>query len=418
MMRGSLSRLVRSMRSLGLLRRNERGNVLILTAMGLPIMLGGAGFGVDTAQWYLWKRELQTAVDAAALSGAYSLAQGADHAARADAELLRNLDAAAINEKSITLGPWTYAGVTTPNSAVTVAASAQRALPFSSMFVTTAPRITARAVAAIIPSGKHCMMSLDETTASAVAVEGRALLRLGCGISSNSSASPAISLSGNAQVEASPLTAVGTIQAEDENLIGDSTIRPYATEQEDPFDGITFTGTFSNQTYNKNVTALPPGRYAGLDLQGNHTMSGVYVIDGGVFSVNGRESLTGTNVTIILKNGATMHINGTANVRLTASTSPVGGLPAGVLIYQDVATAGSTTGQSIINGNARLHLGGTIYLPKQHVTIDGNSEPTTECLLLVSKTMRVAGNTEIINSCPPGYVYPGNNNAYVARLVQ
>lgn len=416
MKRGSLIRFIRSLKPL---RRNERGNVLILTALGLPIMLGGAGFGVDTAQWYLWKRELQTAVDAAALSGAYSLAQGADHATRADAELLRNLDVATIKTKSITLGSWTTGTETLANSAVTVTASTQRTLPFSSIFVATAPTITARAVAAIVPSGRHCMMSLDETAASAVAVEGRALLRLGCGISSNSSAAPAIDLSGDAQVEASPLTAVGTIEADDENLIGDSTIRPYASEQENPFDGIAFTGTLATQTYNKNVTAIPSGHYVGgLDLKANHTMSGVYVVDGGVFKVNGNESLTGTNVTIILKNGATVEINGTANVSLTASTSAVGGLPAGVLIYEDEATAGTTTRSSTINGNAKLHLGGAIYLPKQHITIDGNSEPTTECLLLVTKTMKVAGNTEIINNCPANHVFPGNNRAFVARLVQ
>jgi Flp pilus assembly protein TadG len=414
-MRGFLIRLARSLKPL---RRNQRGNVLILTAMGLPIMLGGAGFGVDTAQWYLWKRELQTAVDAAALSGAYSLAQGADHAARADAELVRNVDVATLSEKSITLGSYTIAGVTLPNSAVTVAASTQRPLPFSSMFTATAPSITARAIAAIIPSGKHCMMSLDETGSSAVRIEGRALLRLGCGISSNSAASPAITLDGTAQVEASPLTAVGTIQAADANLIGDSTIRPYASEQEDPFGGITFSGTFPARTYDQNVVALPSGQYTGgLTINGNHTMSGVYVIDGGVFSVNGRESLTGSDVTIILKNGATIQINGTADVNLTGSTSARNGIPAGVLIFEDAATAVAGR-ESTINGNAQLHLGGAIYMPKQHITIDGNSEPTTECLLLVTKTMKVAGNTEIINSCPPGYVYPGNNNAYVARLVE
>lgn len=415
--------LMRLLRSLIPLARNDRGNVLILTAMGLPIMLGGAGFGVDTAQWYMWKRELQTAVDAAALSGAFSLAQGFDEVARANAELARNVDVVTLKSSSVALGPWTTGGIAEPDVAVTVTASMERALPFSSMFLASPPTISARATAAIIPSGTHCMISLEEETASAIKVSGNALLELGCGIASNSRAAPAIVLEGNAQVEASPLSAVGGIQAADANLIGDSTIRPYSIEQVDPFEGITYTGSPPVRTYDKNVSQLTPGTYSGgLDLRASHTMApGVYVIDGGPFKVNANESLTGSNITIILKNGATLEINGTANLDLTATENTSAGAPAnmvGVLVFEDASTAGTTTRTSTINGNADLHLGGAIYMPTQNIQINGNSEPTTECLLLVTKTMDISGSTEIENECPPGHVFPGNVTARVARLVQ
>src|SRR5687767_14699484 len=52
--------------------RDRRGNVLLTAALALPVMVGGAGLAVDTAQWYLWKRELQLAADTGALSGAYA----------------------------------------------------------------------------------------------------------------------------------------------------------------------------------------------------------------------------------------------------------------------------------------------------------------------------------------------------------
>ena len=148
---------------------------------------------------------------------------------------------------------------------------------------------------------------------------------------------------------------------------------------------------------------------------------GLYVVDGGVFRVNAGEALTGSGVTIVLKNGATLEMNGTANISLSASTESSPGVPSdlvGVLIFEDESTAGTTVRTSTINGNANLHLGGAIYLPRQNMQINGNSNPTTECLLLVSKTIDVSGSTEIKNSCPPGYDYPGDVGAKVVRLVK
>ena len=48
---------------------DERGNVLAMTAVGLPLLLGCAGLAVDTIQWVSAKRELQSAADAAAIAG-------------------------------------------------------------------------------------------------------------------------------------------------------------------------------------------------------------------------------------------------------------------------------------------------------------------------------------------------------------
>ena len=39
------------------------GNATMMTAFGLPALLGAAGYGVDTAQMYMWHRELQHSVD-------------------------------------------------------------------------------------------------------------------------------------------------------------------------------------------------------------------------------------------------------------------------------------------------------------------------------------------------------------------
>ena len=45
------------------LQAHTGGSAILLTAIGLPILIGGAGMAVDFSQWYSWKRELQQATD-------------------------------------------------------------------------------------------------------------------------------------------------------------------------------------------------------------------------------------------------------------------------------------------------------------------------------------------------------------------
>ena len=58
-----------AIRTIRQLLREERGNALALTALAMPLLIGAAGLAVDTISWTYSKRDLQGAVDAAALSG-------------------------------------------------------------------------------------------------------------------------------------------------------------------------------------------------------------------------------------------------------------------------------------------------------------------------------------------------------------
>jgi len=50
--------------------RQERGQVVVLFALLLPILLALGAVVMDVGNWYVLKRHLQTQVDAAALAGA------------------------------------------------------------------------------------------------------------------------------------------------------------------------------------------------------------------------------------------------------------------------------------------------------------------------------------------------------------
>lgn len=408
---------------LGRLRKlagDRRGNVLALTAFALPVLLGGAGLAVDTTQWYLWKRELQLAADAGALSGAYALSQGKDHVARARADATANINVADLTgTPQVTQGDW--GGRT--NNAVTVSLSARHRLAFSSMFLPTPPTITATATAAMVNDGDHCMISLDNEVEHAIDIMGNATVSLGCGISSNSRHKEAIRVDGSAKVNANPLSAVGNIDADVSHLVGQTTKRPYSLPQPDPLAGLTAKASpAAAPAYDKDVELLPTGTYTGgLTIKGDHKLSGLYVFEGGTISLGAKHSLTGTAL-IVLKNGAEFQINGGSTISLQAPTETQAASWnytsfGGVLIFEDRATsvAGKT---STLNGNAKLHLNGAIYLPTQKVRINGNAEPTTQCLLLVARTIEVSGDAILPSACPAGTHSQFDIAARVVRLVK
>src|SRR4029078_2227714 len=54
---------------------DERGNMLLISGVALPLLVGAAGLATDTIQWAVWKRELQRAADSAPIAGVYDRVQ-------------------------------------------------------------------------------------------------------------------------------------------------------------------------------------------------------------------------------------------------------------------------------------------------------------------------------------------------------
>jgi len=59
---------------------DRSGNFGLMTALILPMLLGGAGLAIDTANLMVSKRQLQEATDAAALAVSGAMANGSDSA--------------------------------------------------------------------------------------------------------------------------------------------------------------------------------------------------------------------------------------------------------------------------------------------------------------------------------------------------
>ena len=137
-------------RAFNRLRNDERGNILIIVAACMPMLIGAAGLATDTIQWTLWKRQLQRAADSAAIAGVYERnVTPLGETTGVEAAVLRDL---ALNQHAGTL---TGAPVLdfpedddgTPDNRsnqVSVTLTVAKRLTFSSFFLETTPPIVAR----------------------------------------------------------------------------------------------------------------------------------------------------------------------------------------------------------------------------------------------------------------------------------
>lgn len=418
---------------------DRRGNALVIGAASLPLLIGSAGLASDTIQWVVWKRQLQRAADSAAIAGVRGLVLGQSPIASCATSAPVGRDLQENNHVLVGNGNTTCIAENSPSSgayasdpnAVRVTLSVQRELGFSSLFMSAAPVITASGTATVVARGKYCVISLEDTNATGLTYLGNARIDLGCGMATNSRGANAVDAGGSAEVIASPIAAVGGIPPSD--VFADGTIiQPYSAPQEDPFADVdappstafpnascpnfrvNANETKSSLTANTDYRAMTGlANYycmGNMTLNGNVTLPpGIYVIDGGDFSVGSQANVTCNGCTIVLTNRSTsstapigsVNINGGATVTMSYSTiEPYSGL----LFYQDRrAPLTNGNGQAnLINGNSSSSYAGAFYFPASQVTMNGTSGMQTDCVQMVGRRITFSGNTAISNSCPSG----------------
>lgn len=392
---------------------DRAGNVLMLAAASMPILVGAAGLATDTVQWTLWKRQIQRQADSAALAGAYAVAQGFSASDSATADISRLSLVTLSQTPVIENAPTTGVGAGNAK-AVRVVLQTTGELPFSKMLGVSAPSITGEATAAVVSDGDYCVVSLESTSAVGVTLQGNASVNLGCGIVTNSRASNAVTAGGSSTVAATPVAAVGGLSASS-NYVSPTTLQPYTLPQSDPYATLPVPSVPTPCSAKLSINpqgsqSISPGSngtacYRGMDIKGTLTMApGIYYIDGSSFSAGAQAVINGTGVTIILTSGnaatnpsqiATVDINGGATVNLS---SPTSGTYAGVLFYQDRRALDSGTNQ--INGNASSAFQGAFYFPSQAMSFSGTSGMTIDCVKMVSRRVTFIGNSSISNNCP------------------
>lgn len=222
-------------RKLRALRGDKGGNAALLVALGLPALIGGAGLAVDMSQWYMWKRELQFAVDQAALAGAWARSNAdtqSTYTTRATQEYNANLQTVANFASAPNVSVVNY-GVGTGN-AVLVTAVANRRLPFSSLLTGSGVTLRVQAQASFAPGESYsgCLVAVDPHASGAFTLGGDASGDAPCGVVVLSDSESAAVQNGNSDAQLGSIIAAGDI---DSDLADNAVLRAYTTGLSDPY---------------------------------------------------------------------------------------------------------------------------------------------------------------------------------------
>ena len=382
---------------------SETGNVAIMFALAMPLVVGAGALGVETNFQYIQQTHLQVAADAAAYVGAL------DNRASASSSVM-SADASAI----ATSNGWSSANGTIqvnspptsgPNqvSAATEVVLSQNVPRFFTAYFNKGPMVIhARAVAIYTTAANACILALSKSASQAVQVQGNTTVTLvGCDVMSNSIASDAVSVWGSATLSTDcAVSAGGYANNGGLTLTGCPSVVTQAPRARDPFAGLPTPppGTSRNlPNMNPNsTTALLPGYYSGgMSLQGTVTLSpGVYYVSGGAFNVGSNAIVTGSDVTIYLAAGSQVSMQGNSHVSLAAPTS---GTYSGILFFGD--RAGVSTASNQFNGDSSSSLTGDLYFPTQSVAYQGNFSGIDGCTQVIADTVTWTGSSTISVNC-------------------
>lgn len=397
--------------ALTVLWRDRRGSYSAVAALLFPAIAGFTALGTETGLWFYTHQRMQGAADAAAFSAAVAGMAGssAPYVSQGQSVAAGHGYVNGTNGASVTVNrpPSSGAYAGEPGAIEVVIQQPQQRL-FSAVVASGPVNIAARAVA-LSGTGSGCLLALNQTASVDISALGNPQVALtGCTMYANSSSPTALTVGGAASISALSVSVVGGVSGADKITTTEGITTgaapipdPYADVQVPPF--MPGCATASGST-------LSPGVYCGLSIQGNVTLQpGLYVIDGGSFSVNAQANLSGSGVTILLtsSSGASypdVRINGGATVNLTAAGDDTTGPPGmtalkGLVMYMD---RNAPVGTDVrLNGGSSQNFGGAIYVPRGRVTFTGGSSTGTGagCLHVIGDTIAFSGNANFAIEC-------------------
>ena len=420
--------------------RDRRGNSLAIAGAALPLVLGSAGLASDTIQWTLWKRQLQRAADSAAMAGVYAIASGKSVGNCANIATATYANPVAYDlRKNNFVGITTYCGVTNPPSmggftadanAVRVVLEIEKKLAFSGLFLRTTPTIRANSTATIVPSGIYCVKALAN-----YAGNRNRRNRQHCGRSQvrddhHSTSMSAAVATGNVGCDRksyrrcrrnSGKQQLGHWHRASAVLAGAGrSVRKCAGADDLPDRELPEPDRVPQRHEDYHGSRCKhPGLATGvycfsdMNLKGNVTLTpGIYILDGGSLTTTSQATVSCNGCTFVLTNrdpspSATIggvNMNGGANVNLvapsTGCTLGTAGCYDGIMMYQDRRAAQGNS--QTVNGNSSSKFEGALYFARADLTFNGNAGMQTNCLQIVSWTVKFTGNSAVSNVCPTG----------------
>jgi len=360
--------------------KNQNGNIAILFALLLPVILGFVGAGIDFARYNSALGELQDVADSAAIAGAreYIIMSDNTQIPIAVAQQVADSGIAASNVANMATASVTGSD---QDTTVTVAIGAVFEPSFLVGMFKNPLTIAVDATAQAVGGANICVITLDGASSAALSlVNNAALSGAECAIYSNSTDGKGMSSLDAASVKVALSCSAGGYDGGignfDPQPITDCPPRedPLASRAAPSGGGCSFVPNLIQDI----TTTLWPGVYCGgLTIGGTAIVSfesGVYVMRDGDLDILASARVEGAGVGFYFEGvNSVMTIAPGTTVDLSA---PINGEMAGLLIFQDrTATGGSAF--TISSNNAET-LVGTIYLPNGRLLIDATAPVAAE----------------------------------------
>ena len=391
---------------------DAKGQVLLVFAVALPLLLAMLGLVLDGGRLFFEKRHAQIAADAGARSAAFELLRGnslqseVDEASQTDARLNGYNDAAAGTSVAALIGPPGYS-----TDFVQVTVSKQVPTTLMKIFSRDYSTVAARAVAGIVPNTKPpCVLALNPTAPGGLTMNGNATLNAACKVMVNSNSPTAIIQNGSgACVNAHKIGFIE--QGSYATHGGVSCLNPtpagQAIADADPYEDLEAPDPGDYPLISNPMVVINEGNVAAESpmLPGYYRMGifvtstisialdlnpGVYVVDG--FVAAGNVTLRGTDITIIDICGvgplSGINIAGTVDADLSApkdESDP----------WQNILFYSLCDDNSFITGNANTTFEGVMYFPNANITFGGNQQATATWGMVIGDTITFNGNPNL-----------------------
>ena len=434
---------------------DDKGIIIVMFALMLPLMVGFIGLGVEVAQWFGEKRNMQAAADAAAIAGAYEVNESRASQTKTIAQREAENNGWDSTSGTITVRNTQFdptdpvsnsytTDYTTDASAVEVVLTWTLTPMFIGYFISGDVTINARAVATIVTgSTTACILALGDPSspggndpADAVKVAGSATVTMsGCNVATNSTDDKAVNVDSGLTVDciysAGGIdgTANTTECASPGKTNQQTTSDPYDTAPPtkpvatdfDNCDSAGDTSSSDGANYKKPGGSGPagppynlsPGVYCDIEFGVNgETLTlaaGTYYIDRGDFDVKGGGIINGTaGVTIVLGDSTWDGIAGNANcgafkvagasfVDLTAPVTADNQPFTGLAIYRN---SDCDKGEKIeFTGTTTSTILGAVYNPAHEIKVTGTGALNGTCLQIIGNTIEFTGDSGIGSSC-------------------
>jgi Putative Flp pilus-assembly TadE/G-like len=180
-------------------RTKANGQVLVIVAIGLVVLLAFAALATDVGLLYVNRRQMQTAADAAAIAGSNALLSSQSSSYQSAAQEVATLNGFTSGQDNVTVTVGAPANPPNPTTGQYVQATITRNVPvyFLSVLGYSTIQESVQAVAGTVNS-PNCIYALDTSATNAINMSGSNIsLDASCGLVDSSSSSTALNTSGS-----------------------------------------------------------------------------------------------------------------------------------------------------------------------------------------------------------------------------